>query len=118
MERREKKDHSSYRDYKLFLSKDRFEVVRIDCGIASIPSFRIDVPSFSESIQFGAEMTRIEPDDKIKLGEVLGPLHLPPGQYLGSRKILKVLIIHNNIDGIGQTFQIVSPNLESFKDGK
>ena len=27
-------------------------------------------------------------------------------------------MIHNNIDGIGQTFQIVSPNLESFEDGK
>jgi len=40
------------------------------------------------------------------------------GQYLGSEKILKVLMIRNNVDGIGQTFQIVSPNLESFKDGK
>ena len=27
-------------------------------------------------------------------------------------------MICNNVDGIGQTFQIVSPNLESFKDGK
>ena len=30
----------------------------------------------------------------------------------------KVLMIHNNINRIGQTFQIVSPNLEGFKDGK
>jgi len=43
---------------------------------------------------------------------------LPPGQYFGSRKILKVLMICNNIDGIGWTFQIVLSNLESFKDGK
>jgi len=43
---------------------------------------------------------------------------LPLGQYLGSRKILKVLIIRNNIDGIGWTFQIVLLNLESFEDGK
>jgi len=63
-------------------------------------------------------MTRAEPDDKIKLGEVLRPLHLSLGQYLGSRKILKILMIHNNVNGIGWTFQIVSPNLESFKDGK
>jgi len=63
-------------------------------------------------------MTRAEPDDKVELEEVLGPLCLPPGQYLGSRKILKVLMIHNNIDGIGRTFQIVSPNLENFKDSK
>ena len=103
-EKREKKDSSLYRGYKLFLSEDRLEVVRVDYGIASIPPFRIDVPLSSESIWFGAEMTRVEPDNKIELGEVLRPLHLPPGQYLGSRKTLKVLMIFNNVDGIGQTF--------------
>jgi len=102
------------------LSEDGLEVVRVDCGVASIPPFRIDIPSSSESIQFSAETTRAESDDKVELGEVLGPPppHLPPDQYLGSRKILKVLMIHNNVDGIGWTFQIVSPNLESFKDGE
>ena len=102
----------------MFLSEDGLEVVRVDCGIASIPPFRIDVPSSSESIRFCAETTRVEPDDKIELGKVLRPPRLPPGQYLGSRKILKVLMIRNNVDGVGRTFQIVSPNLESFKDGK
>jgi len=42
---------SLYKGYKLFLSEDGLEVVRVDSGIASIPLFRIDVPSFSESIQ-------------------------------------------------------------------
>jgi len=100
------------------LSEDGLEVVRVDCSVASIPPFRIDVPSSSESIWFGAKMTRMEPDDKVELGEVLRLLHLPPDQYLGSRKILKVLMIHNNINGIGRTFQIVLPNFESFEDGK
>jgi len=120
VERREKKDHNSYRGCKLFLSEDRLKVVRVDCSVANIPPFKIDVPSSSESIQFGAEMTRAEPDDKVELGEVLRPLCLPLDQYLGSRKILKILMIHNNInvDGIGQTFQIVLPNLESFEDDK
>jgi len=118
MERRKKKNSGSYRGCKLFLSEDGLEVVRVDCGIASIPPFRIDVLLFSESIWFGAETTKVEPDDKVELREVLGPLHLSPGQYLGSRKILKISMIHNNINGIGQTFQIVSPNLESFEDGK
>jgi len=63
-------------------------------------------------------MARAEPDDKVELGEVLRPPHFPPGQYLGSRKILKVLMIYNNVDGIGRTFQIVLPNFESFEDGK
>jgi len=100
------------------LSEDGLEVVRVNCGIASIPPFRIDIPSSSESIRFHAKITRAELDDKVELGEVLGPPCLPPGQYLGSRTILKVLMICNNIDGIGWTFQIVSPNLEGFKDGK
>ena len=56
---------------------------------------------FSESIWFGAEITRMEPEDKIKLGEILGLPHLPSDQYLGKRKILKILMIYNNIDGIG-----------------
>ena len=102
----------------MFLSKDGLEVVRVDCGIASIPPFRIDVLSSSKSIWFCAETTRVEPDDKVELGKVLGPLCLSPGQYLSSRKILKVLMIHNNVDRIGRTFQIVLPNLESFKDSK
>ena len=118
MERRKKKDSSLYGGCKLFLSEDGLEVVRVDCGIASIPPFRIDVPSSSKSIWFSAKTTRAEPDNKIELGGILRPLHLSLSQYLGSRKILKVLMIYNNVDGIGQTFQIVPPNLESFKDGK
>jgi len=83
------------------LSEDGFEVVRVECSIASIPPFRMDILSFSESVQFGAKITRIEPDDKVELEEILGPLCLPLGQHLGSRKILKVFIICNNVNGIG-----------------
>jgi len=104
MERREKKDSSLYGGYKLFLSEDRLKVVRVNYGIASIPLFRIDIPSSSESIQFCAKMTRVESNNKVELGEVLRLLCLSPGQYLSSKKILKILMIHNNVDGIGQTF--------------
>jgi len=79
MEKNKKKDSGSYRGCKLFLSEDGLEVVRVDCGVASIPLFRIDIPSSSESIQFSAETTRVEPDDKVELGEVLRPLRLPLG---------------------------------------
>jgi len=77
VKRREKENCSSYRGCKLFLSEDGLEVVRVDYSVASIPPFRIDVPSSSESVQFGAKMTRIKPNDKIELEEVLGPLCLP-----------------------------------------
>ena len=118
MKKRERKDCSLYGGYKLFLSEDGFEVVRVDCGIASIPLFRIDNPLSSKSIWFGAEMTRTEPNDKVELRKILRLLCLSPGQHLGSRRILKVFMIHNNVDGIGQTFQKVLPNLESFKDSE
>jgi len=90
-----------YGGCKLFLSEDWFKVVRVDCGIASIPPFRIDIPLSSEIIGFGAKITRTESDDKVELREVFRLLHLPLGQYLGSRKVLKVFMIYNNIDGIG-----------------
>jgi len=60
----------------LFLSENRLEVVKIDCGIASILLFRIDVPLSSESIQFGAKTTRVKPDNKIELEEVPRPPYL------------------------------------------
>ena len=94
------------------------QVVRIDCGIASIPFFKINVLPSSKSIQFGAKITRMKPDNKIKLREVLRLLHLPLGQRLGSGKVLKVFMIYNNIDGISQTLQVVSPNFDSFKNSK
>ena len=101
----------------MFLSEDGFEVVRVDCDTVSIPFFRIDVPLSSKSIWFGTKMTRMKPDNKIELREILRPLHLSPGQYLSSRKILKVFMICNNIDKISWTFQVVSSNFKSFKNG-
>jgi len=65
--KREKKNCSLYRNHKLFLSEDRFEVVRVDYGIASILLFWIDVPLSSKSIQFDAKTSRMEPDNKIEL---------------------------------------------------
>ena len=60
--------------------------MRVDCNIASIPLFRIDIPLSSESIWFSTKMTRAEPNNKVELGEILKPPCLPLGQYLGSRK--------------------------------
>ena len=102
--KRKKEDSSLYGGCKLFLSEDQFEVVRIDCNIASISLFRVNIPLSSESILFGAKMTRMESDNKIELRKILKSLHLPPSQHFGSRKIFKVFIIHNNIDGIDQIF--------------
>ena len=95
MKERKEKNNSLYKGHKLFLSEDWYEVVRVDCGVISIFFSRIDVPLSSKSIWFGAKITRMKSDDKIELREVLEPPYLPLGQYLGSRKILKVFMICN-----------------------
>jgi len=71
LKERKEEDSSSYKGHRLFLSEDRFEVVRINCGIDSIPLFRINILLPSESVWFGVKMTRMEPDDKVELREVL-----------------------------------------------
>jgi len=101
VKRRKERDSSLYKGCKLFLGKDWYDIVRVDCGIASILPFRIDVPLFSKSIWFSTKTTRMEPDNKVELREILGPPHLPSDQHLGSGKVLKVFMIHNNINGIG-----------------
>ena len=50
MKKRKERDSSLYRDYKLFLSEDWFEVVRIDCSIASIFPFRVNISLSSKNI--------------------------------------------------------------------
>jgi len=86
MKRMKEEDSSSYGGCKLFLSEDWFEVVRVDCGVANILLFRIDISLSSESVWFDAKITRMEPNDKVELREVPGPLCLFLGQHLGSRK--------------------------------
>ena len=92
--------------------------MRVDYSIASIPFFKVDIPLSSESILFSAKTTRIEPNDKIELREVLGPPYLPLGQHLSSGKVFKIFVICNNVNKIGQILQIVLSNFESFKNSK
>jgi len=57
---RSEQEYCLDRGYKLFIDENGFEVVRIDHGIASTPSFKIDIPLYSESIWFGVKKTWIE----------------------------------------------------------
>ena len=59
MKGRKEEDGSLYRDCKLLLNEDQFEVVRVDCSVASISFFWIYIPLFSESVWFGTKMTRM-----------------------------------------------------------
>ena len=75
----------------MLLSEDGLKVVRIDCSIASIRPFRINVLLSSKSIQFDAKITRMESDNKVELEEVLRQLCLSPDQHLGSKKYSRFL---------------------------
>jgi len=102
--RRKKKDSSLYKGHKLFLSENWFEVVGVNCDIANIPPFRVNIPLFSESIQFGAKTNRTELDGKVELRKILRPLCLSLDQHLGSGKVLKAFVICNNVNEMDQTF--------------
>jgi len=73
------------------LSEDRLEVVRVDCGVASIPPFRINIPLSSESVLFCAKIARTAPDDKVKLRKILGPPCLLPVNTLVVEKYSRFL---------------------------
>jgi len=92
--------------------------LKVDYGIASIIFFRVDILLFSESVWFGAKTTRTQFNNKVELREALKPLHLPLGQYLGNRKVLKVFVIYKNINGRGWTLQVVLPNFKNLKNNK
>jgi len=80
----------------LFIGENELEVLKVYYNITSISLFRIDILLSSEIIQSGAKISRAELNDKIELQEVLRLLYLSVDQYLDSRKLLKVFIIHNN----------------------
>ena len=65
--------------------------MEVYCSVASILFFRVDILSSSESVQFGTKMTRMEPDNKVELREIFGPLWV---KALVA-EILKVFMICN-----------------------
>ena len=49
------------------------EVAWVNGSIVTISPFRVEVPSSSQRVGFGAQSPRMETDDKIELGKVFGP---------------------------------------------
>src|SRR5882724_1110424 len=58
-------------------------VLWIDTGIVAIPLFKIDVPSSSECVGFGAEFSRMEMDDEVESRKGFGPSCLPTCEDFG-----------------------------------
>ena len=100
------------------IDKNELEFIMVDHGIASILLFRINVLLSSKSIQFSVKISKIELDKKVELQDVLGLMYLSVGQYLSSRKVLKIFIICNNVNKKEQILKIVVPNLKASKMAK
>ena len=49
------------------------EFLWVDAGIVTIPLFKIDIPSSSECIGFGSELSGMEIDYKIESGKIFRP---------------------------------------------
>ena len=94
------------------------EVGRIDSGIVAISPFGIDIPTSSQGVRFSTKFARVETDNEVKSGEILGPAGLSVGQYFDSREILQVFVISDNINQSTRAFMVVSPYLECIENGK
>ena len=104
------------RGYELFGGENWLYNVWIDGGIVASSLFRVDVPSSCQHIRFGAESTRTETDYEVKLRKVFGASDLAAGEEFGCGKIFQVIVIHDEVDCFGRTFEVMVPGLESFEN--
>ena len=58
-------------------------VLWVDTGIVAIPLFKVDVPSSSECVEFGSELSGMETNDEVESGKVFGPSCLPTCEDFG-----------------------------------
>ena len=102
----------------MFLGEHWFEVVQIYASVVPIPLFWVDIPTASEGIRLCSEVSRVEVDGKVELGEVLRPVGLMAGQDLGAGEVLQVLVVGDHINWGGRALKVMSPVLEGLKDGQ
>ena len=102
----------------MFLGEHWFEVVRIYTSVVPIPLFWVNIPMASEGIRLCSEVSRVEADGDVELGEVLRPVGLTAGQDLGAGEILQVLVVSDHIDWRGRALEVMSPVLEGLEDGQ
>jgi hypothetical protein len=75
--------------------------MRVNLSVVLIPLFGIDVPASSKGIQFSSKFSGTKTDDHIELVEEFRPMSLMAREKFGSRKILKVLMVCDNVNRLG-----------------
>ena len=91
--------------------------MRIDASRVPIPLFGVDVPASSEGIRLSSEASG-RTNDRIKVGEELRPVGLPPSQELGGCKVLQVLVVGDDVNRSCGAFKIVAPGPKSLVDSE
>ena len=60
----------------------------------------------------------MEANCEVEGGEVLGPVSLAACKHFSCGKILKILVVGNDIDSESRTLKVMMPDFEAFKDGE
>jgi len=102
----------------LFLGEHQPEILGINLGVATIPLFGVDIPLSSESVRLGTEFSGAETNDKVELGEKFRPPGLLAGEDFGSREILQVFVVGDDVNRGGRTLKVMAPVPECLEDGK
>src|ERR1700730_3153832 len=72
----------------------------------------------SQRIRFHSELTGVESDYEIELGQELRPPGLTPGEQVDHGEVLEVLMVGNDINRSFRTFEIVPPSRKHLKYSK
>ena len=83
----------------MLMGEDWVEIVRVYQSIAIIPPFRVDIPTSRQSVRFSPKAARSKANDKVELGEELRPMGLSTGKDFCGRKILKILMVSDHVNG-------------------
>jgi len=76
----------------------------VNLSVVLIPLFGINDPASSKGIWFSSKFSGMEMDDHIELVDEFRPTSLTAREEFGSCKILKVLMVYNNVNRLGQAF--------------
>ena len=87
-------------------------------NIVLIPFSGVDVSASSEGIRLSSEVSRVEVNNKVKLGEELQSVNLLPSQEFGGCKVLQVLVVSDDINQTCRAFKIVVPGPTSLINSK
>jgi hypothetical protein len=94
------------------------EVMGVNSSVVLIPLFGIDVPASSKGIWFSSKFSRTEMYEEVELVEELRPTSLMAREELCGSKVLKVLMVCDNVNRLGRALKVVLPGPESFIDSE